>query len=403
MNRIVFLLPILFVPFLHAADWPNWRGPDHNGISQETAWQVDWPDDDPKIVWKAEVGIGFSSFAVADGRVFTTGNENDKDTVWCFQADTGEEIWKFSYEEPLDPKYYEGGTSATPTVDGDTVYQLSRRGKLFAFEAATGAVRWEKNVQEETQSALPEWGFAGSPLVVGDLLVLNVGGSGLVLNKTTGEQIWFSDTDKAGYSTPVTFQVDDGPTIAIFSSGRDFVARELESGEEVGRHKWLTKYGVNASDPIIELPHVFISSDYGKGCALLDVSGEEPVEVYKNKELQTQMNPAVLIDGYLYGCSGNEGDKNLPLKCLEMATGETQWAFPGIGAGSVIGANDHLIVLSARGELIFAPVSAEEFEPVFQMQILGGKCWTVPVLSHGRLYARNAEGDVVCVDLRGEG
>ena len=399
--RAFFPALFLILPsFCLSADWPNWRGPNHDGISEETKWQADWPDDDPPIIWKAEVGIGFSSFAVADGRVLTTGNEDDQDTVWCFNADTGELIWKHSYEEPLDPKYYEGGTSATPTIDGDAVYQLSRRGKLFCLDAATGEVKWEKNVQQETNAALPDWGFAGSPLVHGELLVLNVGGSGLALNKANGEQVWFSDTDKAGYSTPLPFQTEEGDWIAIFSSARDFVARKLDSGEEIARHKWLTRYGVNASDPIVDLPFVFISSGYGKGCALLDVSSGEPVEVYKNKELQTQMNPAVLVDGHLYGCSGNQDDKKLPLKCVEMATGETKWAFPGIGAGSVKVANGHLIVLSARGELMFAPVSTEEFEPIFQMQVLGGKCWSAPVLANGRIYCRNAEGDVVCVDVR---
>lgn len=396
------LLPF-FATFNHAADWPNWRGPDHNGISQETDWQVDWPGDDPEIVWEAEVGIGFASFAVAGGKVLTTGNADDQDTVWCFNADDGTLLWKHSYDEPLDPKFYEGGTSATPTIDGDVVYHISRRGKVFCFDLASGEVKWEKNVQQETKSALPDWGFAGSPLIHGELLVLNVGGSGLALNKKTGEQVWFSDTDKAGYSTPLPFETEDGATIGIFSSARDFVARNLDNGDEMSRYKWLTKYGVNASDPIVSLPHVFISSDYGKGCVLLDVSTGEPVEVYKNKELQTQMNPAVLVDGFLYGCSGNESEKKLPLKCVEFATGETKWEYSGVGAGSVLVAKGHLIVLSARGELMFAPVSPEEFEPIFMMQVLGGKCWTVPVLANGRIYCRNAEGEVVCIDVRGEG
>ncbi len=396
---ILAVLPL--EPIATAADWPNWRGPENNGISRETEWQADWPADDPPIVWKAEVGTGFSSFAVAGGRVFTTGNEDDRDTLWCLDAENGEVLWKHSYDEPLDPKYFEGGTLATPTADGGVVFQLSRRGKLFCLDAASGKVKWEKNVQQETGAALPDWGFAGSALVHGDQLVLNVGGSGLALNKATGEQVWFSDKNRAGYSTPVPYRAKDGEWIGFFSSGRDFVARKLKSGDEVARHKWLTRFGVNASDPIVEFPFVFVSSGYGTGCALLDLAGGDgPTEVYRNKEMRTQMNGVVHVGGYLYGCSGDEGDKRAPLKCLEMATGETKWAHPGVGTGSVSVAGGRLIVLSARGELMFAPVSPSEFEPVFSMQVLGGKCWTAPVLANGRIYCRNARGNVACVDVR---
>ncbi|HSH14535.1 MAG TPA: PQQ-binding-like beta-propeller repeat protein, partial [Verrucomicrobiae bacterium] len=123
---------------VQSADWPRWRGPDLNGISKETGWSPKALNDEPKILWRAKIGMGFSSFVVADGRVFTTGNTADTDTLFAFDADTGKELWKHSYAEPLDPKYYDGGTSATPTVDGDTVYQLSRKGQLIALEAATG-------------------------------------------------------------------------------------------------------------------------------------------------------------------------------------------------------------------------------------------------------------------------
>lgn len=400
MNFRIFLPLVLsscWLP-LQAADWPNWRGPNHDGISLETEWNAD-PEDEPEIIWKAEVGIGFGTVSVANGRVFTTGNEDDVDTIWCLDALTGEVLWKHSFDEPLDPKYYEGGTSATPTVDGDVVYSLSRRGKLFSLDAKSGEVFWEKDVRESTGSALPDWGFAGSPLVHEQLLVLNVGGSGLALNKSNGEQVWFSDKGKAGYSTPYPYQ-KDGVDYAVFSSGRDWVARKLDGGEEAWRFKWLTKYGVNAADPIFADDRVFVTSDYGKGCALIDISGGEAVAIYENKEMQTQMSPPVLIDGFLYGCSGGESDRSSTLKCLEMATGETRWTYPGIGTGSVMAANGYLIVLSARGVLMTGEASPEGFEPRLETQVLGGKCWSTPVLANGLVYCRNAKGDLVCVDLR---
>ncbi len=169
-----------------SADWPRWRGPDLNGISKETAWSPKALNGEPKILWRAKIGMGFSSFAVADGRVYTTGNAADTDTLFCFDAETGKELWKHSYPEPLDPKYYEGGTSATPSVDGDTVYQMARKGQAIALDAQTGKVKWAKNVAKEVGAEVPTWGFAASPVVHGELLVLYVCKHGTSLEKKSG-------------------------------------------------------------------------------------------------------------------------------------------------------------------------------------------------------------------------
>ena len=190
------------------------------------------------------------------------------------------------------------------------------------------------------------------------LLVLNIGGSGLALDKATGKRAWFSTNAKAGYSTPYPYE-KGGEQLAVFSSSRDWVARKLSDGAEVWRFKWLTKYGVNASDPIIVDGKAFISTGYKKGCALVDLSSGEATEVYANKEMETQMNPCVLIDGFLYGCSGGESNRSATLKCMEMATGEVKWTYPGVGPGSLTAANGHLIVLSARGVLMTAKASSD--------------------------------------------
>src|SRR5712672_1496468 len=135
-----------------ANDWPRWRGPDLNGISKETGWSTSWPQEGPKQLWKAAVGIGFSSVAVANGRVYTLGNKNETDTAWCFDAETGREIWKHSYSCPLDPTYYEGGPGSTPTVDGGKVYTLSKHGQLFCFDAASGKVLWDHDLMVEVNA-----------------------------------------------------------------------------------------------------------------------------------------------------------------------------------------------------------------------------------------------------------
>src|SRR5919108_3155000 len=145
---------------LPALDWHRWRGPDANGISRETDWMAQWPAEGPNRVWKANVGTGFSSVAVSGGRVYTMGNQGKQDTVVCLDANTGAVRWKHAYDAPMDPKYYEGGPSATPTVDGERVYTLSKRGVAFCLETATGRVVWSKNLTRDLGVEIPTWGFA---------------------------------------------------------------------------------------------------------------------------------------------------------------------------------------------------------------------------------------------------
>jgi outer membrane protein assembly factor BamB len=149
-----------------AADWPRWRGPDLNGISRETGWSSQWPASGPKQLWKASVGTGFSSMTVRQGRVYTLGNADNTDTVFCIDVRTGEVVWKHSYPASLDPINYEGGPSATPTVDGDRVYTFSKHGLLFCLDVAKGKVIWSNNVMESLKAEKPIWGFASSVLHV---------------------------------------------------------------------------------------------------------------------------------------------------------------------------------------------------------------------------------------------
>jgi outer membrane protein assembly factor BamB len=390
------LLGLLAGPAM-AADWPHWRGPQRTGVSAETGWSDTWPSEGPKVAWKAKVGLGLSSFVIADGRAFTLGYADEKDTVFCFDLDSGKELWKHSYPSELGDKYYEGGTSGTPTVDGDRVFALSRWGDLFSFEAATGKVVWSKNVAQETGAPVPDWGFVGAPLIQDKLLVLNVGEAGLALDKTTGAVVWKSAAKEAGYSTPLPLTGSDG--LGLVSSGQAYLAVNLSTGKEAWRVKWLTQYGVNAADPIVEGDRMFLSTGYGKGGALFKLGAGEPEQLWKTKALRTQMNAAVLFQGHLYGVDGDTTEK-AALKCLDFATGAEKWSQPNFGSGGVIIADGKLIALSGTGELMVAPASPEGFKPTAQAQVLGGKTWTVPVLANGRILCRNSRGDVVCLNVR---
>jgi outer membrane protein assembly factor BamB len=394
----LLLLGVLAAPAARADDWPHWRGPQRNGLSAEQGWLDRWPAEGPRIAWKASVGTGFSSFAVSGGRAYTLGHADGTDTVYAFEAATGRVEWKHSYPSDLGDRFFEGGPTSTPTVDGDRVFMLGRWGDLFCLEAASGKVVWSKNIAKEAGIRVPGWGFSGSPLVHEDLLVLNVGEAGLAVEKASGKIAWKSASAEAGYSTPLPFKHGDS-ALALVSSGKAYLAVDLRTGREAWRFRWITQYGVNAADPVVDGDHVFISSGYGKGAALLKLGAGEPESVWSGKVLRTQMNPCVLIDGFLYGVDGDAGQK-AALKCVELAGGRERWSRPEVGSGSVAAAGGKLIVLSDQGELMVAPPSPEGFKPTARARVLEGKCWTVPVLSNGQIYCRSAAGDVAVVDVR---
>jgi len=380
---------------LNAADWNRWRGPDANGISKETGWVDKWPATGPKLLWKAKIGTGFSSFALNQGRVYSMGNENDSDTVFCLNASSGDVFWKHSYAAKLEPKNYEGGPNATPTVDGDRVYTYSKRGLLLCLDAAKGTVIWSKNLVEELKATVPTWGFASSVLIEGDLALLNAGGAGAAFDKKSGKVAWFSGTDASGYTTPVPFEAGGVRCVAL-AARRDVIAVRVKDGKELWRYPWKTDYDINAADPIISGGKLFISSGYNHGGALLDISGAQPRLIWENKNMRNHFNSCVLWKGHLYGLDERE------LRCLAFDTGDLKWSDKSVGKGSFMLADGKLIVLGEKGELMVADATPDAFKPVSRAQVLSGKCWTTPVLSNGRIYGRNAAGDVVCVDVSGK-
>ncbi len=388
-----------------AVDWSRWRGPDLNGISSETGWLAKWPDDGPKRLWKAKVGTGFSSVSVANGKVYTLGNSGrgkgeEKDTVFCFDAATGKPIWSHAYEAKLDPKYYAGGPSGTPTVDGDRVYTLGKRGQLICFGAADGHVVWQKNVATETKAKRPTWGFAGSPLVIGDTVFVNVGAHGTALDKKTGKILWSTGRDSASYSSIVP-HVRDGRQELVMFAQNELVAVDPKTGSTLWSYPWETKYDTNAADPILIGDKVFISSGYDRGCTLLQVAGDKVAKLWENKNMRNHFNPCVLIDGHVYGFDGNTG--RATLKCIELATGKVQWeekSFGGFGALQAVGKK--LLIISNQGELVVAEANTDEFTEISRAQVTGPKCWTTPVLSNGRIYCRNSRGDLTCLDVSGK-
>ena len=399
-RALSFVLPILAALTIAGrpaagADWPNYRGPDHNGISKETEWNSNWGASGPKILWKKSLGTGFSTTSAADGRVYNMGNNGkDTDTVYCLDAQTGQEVWKHSYPCPLEPKSYEGGTLSTPTVDAGKVYTLSKMGDLFCFDAKSGKVLWQKQLNKDMGFELPTWHFASSALIAGDMLILNMGSAGLALNKNTGEIIWQNGKGKCGYATPVPFTMDGQPCLAIMSEVTLFAVKQAD-GKQLWQFPWKTMYEINAADPVPAGNQMFITSGYKHGCALLEFSAAGAKRLWENKVMSMQINCPILRDGYAYGF-----DENI-FKCLRLEDGKEQWQDKGLGKGSLMASADgRLIIMSERGELVIAKADPQKFNVMARAQILPQtKCWTSPVLANGRVYTRNAAGDFACVDV----
>lgn len=381
-----------------AADWPRFRGPDNNGVATERDWNTRWSEKGPPVLWRIDVGVGYSSVAVDNGRLYTLGNEDNVDTVYCLAADSGEEIWSHAYKCATDPNEFEGGPTSTPTVFQDSVYTLSRSGDLFCFDAQTGAVEWRVNVPEVTSIRTPGWGFSGSPWVSDGLVVVNVGDAGVALSVKDGSVVWMSADKDSGYSSFVPI-VQAGGNRLIFASARSYVCVDLRTGKECWRQRWLTTFGCNAADPIIANGNVFLSSGYNRGSALLEFVDGEPEVVWKTREFQNQLSTSVLLNGFLYGANGSVSN-GASLACLRLKDGKVLWNEEGERVGGLMATGDYLIMMSDTGMLKI--IKPNEVGPtiISEFRVFDEQCWTSPVLCNGRIFCRGAAGTLVCVDVQ---
>lgn len=379
------------------ADWPRFRGPGGDGVSTETGFLKQWPEGGPKVVWRTDLGGGYSGISVAAGRVYTMFADGADEFVICLAADSGREVWRHRTDGNFT-NMHGSGPRSTPTVDGEVVYALSAKGKLHALGAEDGAPRWKRDLVKEFGAKAPRWGYSSSPLIEGKLLLLDVGGSGgssiVAFDKKSGETVWRSQSDKAGYSTPIAVTVGDRRQV-VFFTGTNVVAVSPEDGSLLWKQPWKTSYDVNAASPVFIPPDkIFISSGYDVGAAVYRVTTSGVEQVWRNREMKNKFSSSVLHAGHLYGFD----DKML--KCVDAATGEARWRARDFGHGSLVYADGHLIVLGDKGTLALVQATAEEYREGARYQIFKGRTWTVPTLAGGKLYLRD-EKEIVSLDVSG--
>jgi outer membrane protein assembly factor BamB len=373
-------------------DWPQFRGPDRNGISKETAWNPGALSGGAKVAWKVNVGQGWSSVSICGDKLFTLGNVNDQDIVYALNVKDGKEIWRHIY--PCRAGNYPGPRS-TPATDGRVVYSISRDGEVSCLNIQDGKEIWKKNVLSAAGAENINWGIAGSPVIYGEMLICGAGDAGVAVNRKTGEKIW-SSSGQSGYATPVVFQHGDKDLVTVFG-GKGLSVVEAKTGKKMNFTSWETKYDVNAADPIPFNGKIFISSGYGRGCALIDVSSTQSKIIWEHTGMRNHFSSCVLINGDLYGIDGNTGSGML--KCMDVSTGNEKWG-KNLGFGGLMAADNKLIVLNEGGDLFIVKASPAGFEEISSAKdVLDKTCWTAPVLCRGTIFCRNNKGDIVAVDV----
>jgi outer membrane protein assembly factor BamB len=389
-----FALFLLLVLPAGADDWPRWRGADGSGVSKEADWKPQALAK-PKVLFRAALGEGVASMSVVGGKLYTVGNQGGQDVVSCLDATTGKPVWRHAYKCPAGNFH---GPRATPTVADGLVYTLGRNGQAFCLEADTGKVKWQVDLGRLYGAKPGDYGMTGSPLVLGDAVVYNVCLKGVALNKATGEKLWASAGGIAGFASPVAFEQDAKPAVALFTAN-SLAVLDPATGMETASIAWQTSFDANAADPVFFDGKFFITSGWDKGCALLRLDGRRLGALWQNTELRSQIASPVYLDGHLYGIDDNT--PNGALRCLDAANGKTKWTQKG-GFGNLLAAGGRLLSIDKAGVLVVCEADPTAYKELARVPVLGrsAKNWTAPVLANGLLYCRDSDGVLICLDVR---
>lgn len=395
-----------------AADWPQWRGPERNGISHEVGLVKEWPAEGPKLLWQVkDIGDGYSTPAVVGNRIYVMSNRGmDDEFVQALAVDDGKQVWSTRVGKvgPNRGPQYPAARS-TPTVDGTMLYALGSDGDLACLDATSGSMRWHKSLRTDFGGQPGQWAYAESPLVDGDVLVCTPGGADatlVALNKKTGDVIWKSAVpggDQAGYASVII--VDTGGIkqyVQFLEKG--LVGIDAKTGAFLWRYaKTAEGSPANIPTPVAHDKYVYSSAGRsGGGLVQLKVDGAsvEAEQVYFQQTLPTSIGGSVELNGFLYGTTGQG------LVCAEFATGEVKWQERSVGAGSVLYADGRLYIHDEKnGHMTLVEATPEayrqhgHFTPPDLPDRGQSKAWAYPVVANGRLYIRDM-GTLWCYDVK---
>ena len=398
-------------PSLHAADWPQWRGPERNGVSRETGLLKDWPKAGPRLVWQVkDIGSGFSTPSVVGERIYLLSNRGlDNEFVQALAAKDGKPIWNTRLGKVGNPDQQPNYPAArsTPTVEGELLYALGSDGDLACVETASGKVRWQKNLRSEFGGKPGDWAYAESPLLDGDTLVCTPGGSDatlVALNKNDGQVIWKCAApggDNAAYASAIIVEAG-GVKQYVQLLEKGLVGVEAKTGRFLWRYEKLTsRYKNNDPTPVAGDGIVYAgSSGTGGGAVQLKAKdgGVEAEQAYFSPRLPSAIGGAVKVGDYLYGTSST-------LQCVDFKTGAMKWEERGIGAASICVADGNLYLHGENGQVAFVQAAPDgyhekgRFTPVDPPDRGSAKAWAYPVVCNGKLYIRDI-GTLWCYSVK---
>lgn len=394
VSAVVVLLFLTLTAIAQTAgEWPQWRGPNRDGISKETGLLKQWPEGGPRLVWKAVgAGRGYSSMAVSKGRIFTMGVRGDKEHLIAFDVATGKEAWSTPHGSVYKDSRGDG-PRGTPTIEGNKGYALGANGDLSCFDTTTGRVLWSQNVLEKFGGKNINWGISESPLIVGDKLLVNAGGPGasiVALNKRDGSLIWKSQSDSPGYSSAILVNAGGVDQVVFFTSKRA-IGLDPRDGRMLWEYDRPANDVANVATPVARANRVFISSDYGVGGGLVEIkaagNGVNAQEVYFTKDMKNHHSTSILVGDYLYGFSSSI------LTAMKFDTGEIAWKDRSVGKGSMVYADGHLYCYSENGVIGLVEATPEGYREKGRFTIKQDSLptWTHPVVVGGRLYIRDQD------------
>jgi outer membrane protein assembly factor BamB len=271
-------------------------------------------------------------------------------------------------------------------------------GHVACVDAAGGRPVWEKELVGDFGGRRMDWGFCGSPTVDGGNVILDSGGRGastIALNKETGALVWKTGDDEPGYGSAIIAELG-GKRTAVLVKAEALVGYDAARGGELWRFDWRTSYKANAASPLVFGNKVLVSSGYNHGAAAVSVSGGSAKQVWYSKSLKAHFNTPAQLGGFVYGFDGDVGRRSA-LVCIDLSSGEEKWRERDVKSGSVVVADDRLLVMTEAGDLILAAGSPAGYRELGRKKILKPRCWVQPTLANGTLYCRNNDGELVAL------
>jgi outer membrane protein assembly factor BamB len=409
-------------PLLAAdGDWPQWRGPERNGRAPDTGLLQSWPEGGPPLLWRAAgLGNGFSSVAVAGDRIYTLGDLEDAQYAIAVSRSDGSRLWATKVGPKWDDKYL--GSRSTPTVDGDRVYVETTEGDVICLDAASGKEHWRRSLPDDFGGAMMlakgqwQWKFSESPLVDGDRVIVTPGAKNaalVALNKKTGEEIWRTalpelgehGEDGAGYASVVVSEAR-GKRQYVQFVGRGVIGVDAETGRFLWGYNRVANGVANIATPIVDGDHVFASSGYETGSALIEIVGKggglKAKEIYflEPTTMQNHHGGLILHEGTVYTGTGH--NKGLPL-AVDMKSGKVAWGpirNEGQSSAAIAYADGHLYLRYQNGLMVLVEATPEEYREKgsFMIPDVKHQSWAHPVIAGGKLYLREQD-NLFCYDL----